>query len=288
MAKWTRWADRDGRSFLLRRAQDQLRYTEAAKQAAILNALPAHIAMIDNRGLIVSVNEAWRRYARTNALPIAGFGMGMNYLEICESAQGHAALESRHVAEGIRSVLAGTANPFLLEYSCHSPTEERWFLMTATPLAGDRPNGAVIMHVDVTAERPDRSKSARQRVAVSADGGKHPRCVLPAKSRQLTNLLREARLMSRSGAERAKACMPTRTHGPIPSIQTICPALFRTLATAAIAASITRFASSVPTATCVGYRFVAFRSWMPPGMYTGQRESPRISPNASKLRRNCV
>jgi len=184
-------ADRDGRSFLLRRAQDQLRYTEAAKQAAILNALPAHIAMIDNRGLIVSVNEAWRRYARTNALPIAGFGMGMNYLEICESAQGHAALESRHVAEGIRSVLAGTANPFLLEYSCHSPTEERWFLMTATPLAGDRPNGAVIMHVDVTAERQTEAslRVSESRFRQMAENI-HDVFFLQ-KSRQLTNLLRE-------------------------------------------------------------------------------------------------
>jgi diguanylate cyclase (GGDEF)-like protein/PAS domain S-box-containing protein len=145
--------DREGRSFLLRRAQDQLRYTEAAKQAAILNALPAHIAMIDTRGLIVSVNEAWRQFARTNKFHFSDFGMGANYLEICESAQGDAAPEGHQVAEGIRSVLDGTSKQFSLEYSCHSPTEERWFLMTATPLPGYRPNGAVVMHVDVTAER---------------------------------------------------------------------------------------------------------------------------------------
>jgi hypothetical protein len=32
-------SDRDGRSFLLQRAQDQMRAVEASKQAAILNAL---------------------------------------------------------------------------------------------------------------------------------------------------------------------------------------------------------------------------------------------------------
>ncbi|MGZ5261099.1 MAG: hypothetical protein ACXWC0_26075, partial [Burkholderiales bacterium] len=37
-------ADRGGRTFLLRSAQDGLRDSAAAKQAAILNALPAHIA----------------------------------------------------------------------------------------------------------------------------------------------------------------------------------------------------------------------------------------------------
>src|SRR5205814_2057218 len=35
--------DRDGRTFLLGRAQQQLREIQSAKQSAILNALPAHI-----------------------------------------------------------------------------------------------------------------------------------------------------------------------------------------------------------------------------------------------------
>ncbi|MFZ1545513.1 MAG: hypothetical protein WAT12_00180 [Candidatus Nitrotoga sp.] len=62
--------DRDGRPFLLRRAQDRLRQSETA----ILNALPAHIALLDSQGLIISVNEAWRRFASMNA--ILGQGMG--------------------------------------------------------------------------------------------------------------------------------------------------------------------------------------------------------------------
>ena len=44
--------DRDGRTFLLRHAQDHLRLSEASKQAAILNALPADIAMLDAQGVI--------------------------------------------------------------------------------------------------------------------------------------------------------------------------------------------------------------------------------------------
>jgi len=61
-------ADRDGRTFLLRRAQDQLRVSEAAKQTAILNALPAHIALLDTQGLIISVNDAWRRFVGANVI----------------------------------------------------------------------------------------------------------------------------------------------------------------------------------------------------------------------------
>ncbi|MDP2708416.1 MAG: hypothetical protein Q8O70_13075, partial [Burkholderiales bacterium] len=97
-------ADREGRTFLLRRAQEQLRHSEAAKQAAILNALPAHIALLDTQGRIISVNEAWRRFGSANVLHGPGQGIGLNYLEICDSARGDDASDAHQVAAGIRSV----------------------------------------------------------------------------------------------------------------------------------------------------------------------------------------
>ena len=96
-------ADHDGRPFLLRRAQDHMRHSEAA----ILNALPAHVALLDTQGLIISVNEAWRRFASTNAIQGQGHGIGVNYLEICDNARGEGASEAHQAAEGIRSVLDG-------------------------------------------------------------------------------------------------------------------------------------------------------------------------------------
>ena len=153
-------ADRDGRTLVLRRAEDQLRYRDAAKQTAILNALPAHIALLDAKGLIISVNEAWRRFASANVIQGPGHGIGLNYLEIC-SAWGDGSSEAHQVAEGIRSVLAGRAKSFSIEYPCHSPTEQRWFLLTVTPLADDHPNGAVVMHLDIT-ERKRASDELRE------------------------------------------------------------------------------------------------------------------------------
>jgi len=103
---------RDGRTYLLQHAQDELRHSEAVKQAAILNALPAHIALLDTQGFIISVNEAWRRFASTNALQNPEYGIGLNYLETCESARGEAASEAHQVAEGIRSVLVARQSTF--------------------------------------------------------------------------------------------------------------------------------------------------------------------------------
>jgi PAS domain S-box-containing protein len=146
-------ADPEGRTFLLQRAQEQLRHSEAAKRAAILNALPAHIALIDTQGIIVAVNESWRQFGRSSALHGPGHRVGLNYLEICDGAGADAAAEARRIADGIRSVLSGQAKSFSIEYACGTPTAPLWFLMTATPLADDRTNGAVVMHLDVTAQR---------------------------------------------------------------------------------------------------------------------------------------
>jgi PAS domain S-box-containing protein len=142
-------SDRDGRTFLLPSAQDQVRYREAAKQTAILNALPAHIALLDIQGIIISVNEAWRQFASANVLQGPGYGVGLNYLEICDRARGVDSSEAHQVAKGIRSVLEG-AKDFSIEYPCHSPTERRWFLLMVTPLADDHSNGAVVMHLNIT------------------------------------------------------------------------------------------------------------------------------------------
>lgn len=143
----------DGRSFVLLGAQERLRLSEAAKQSAILNALPAHIAMLDSRGAIISINEAWRQFAAENEWLEPGYGVGLNYLEICDAAHGLDSTEAREVCAGIRSVLSGEARSYSIEYPCHSPTEKRWFLMTVTPLADEPPHGAVAMHLNITARK---------------------------------------------------------------------------------------------------------------------------------------
>lgn len=157
--------DRRGRTVLLRRAQDYLRHNEATKQAAILDALPAHVALLDAQGLIVSVNEAWRLFADKNLLEGLSMGLGLNYLDICDQAQGDDATEARQAAAGIRSILTGAVVRFSLEYPCHAPTEQRWFLMVVTPLADQYPHGAVVMHVNVTerklAEQARQASEAR-------------------------------------------------------------------------------------------------------------------------------
>jgi len=160
-------SDRDGRSFLLQRAQDQMRAVEASKQAAILNALPAYIAVLDMAGGVLSVNEMWERVTASNALYGPDYGVGTNYLEKCDKARGPDSIEPRRAAAGIRTVLSGAQKSFSMQYPCDLPTGRHWFQLTTTPLATHHPRGAVIMHVDITDQK--RSEAALRRFAAAMD-----------------------------------------------------------------------------------------------------------------------
>ena len=122
-------------------------------EAAVLKALPAHIASIDANGIITSVNDAWRHFADANGLHSPGHEIGVNYLSVCDSAEGNGSASAHRAAAGIRSILAATALSFTLEYACHSPIRQRWFVLTVTPVKSGQLISAVVMHVDITEQK---------------------------------------------------------------------------------------------------------------------------------------
>src|SRR5918993_1525560 len=115
-----------------------------------LDSLSAHIAIIDETGAIVSVNKAWRDFARANGLAAQTYDEGANYLRACDSAAGAHSEEAAPFAEGIRSVLSGQREKFELEYPCHSPSERRWYIGRVTHFAGGGPPRAVVAHENIT------------------------------------------------------------------------------------------------------------------------------------------
>ncbi len=127
-----------------------------ARRASFLNELPEHAAVVEGSGTIVAVNRAWRRFAENNGADPGKVSEGANYLGICDRATGGQSEDARSFAEGLRSVLSGTEERFVLEYPCHSPTERRWFVGRVGRLAdGDTPL-ALVAHENVTGGRVRR------------------------------------------------------------------------------------------------------------------------------------
>ena len=114
-------------------------------------ALPAHIALLDSRGVIVSVNEAWRRFAPAPTAPWSRDTRSESTISRSATAPGRNSRPAPgRPPQESAPALNGSAQGFAYEYPCHAPGEQRWFLMTVTPLALKHPNGVVVMHLDIT------------------------------------------------------------------------------------------------------------------------------------------
>jgi signal transduction histidine kinase len=120
---------------------------DAGTDGRAVEALPFQVAILDGEGRIVRTNRAWDDFAAANGGRPATCGVGASYLAVCGPAT-----VGGDVATGIRDVVAGRRDRFDHEYPCDSPSERRWFLMTAARL--DPPGaGAVVTHVDITRRR---------------------------------------------------------------------------------------------------------------------------------------
>jgi PAS domain S-box-containing protein len=136
-----------------KRISKRLRESEELLQGTI-NALTGHIAVLDKNGVIVKVNETWRRFAEENLFQGTNYGIGQNYIEACvpnDKEPHECDPHGIEAAEGIRKVANGELELFELEYPCHSPHEQRWFVMRVTRFNETKDDVRVVVaHENVT------------------------------------------------------------------------------------------------------------------------------------------
>ncbi|MBF0344991.1 MAG: diguanylate cyclase [Nitrospirae bacterium] len=114
---------------------------------AVLDCLPANIAVLSHNGLVINVNRGWRDYAsKNNNTCLLNVNTGVNYIDACRKSEEAFTLHSVAAFKGIQSVLDGQTCQFDLEYPC---TDNTWFLLQAVPI--DSKNGGVVVSLlDIT------------------------------------------------------------------------------------------------------------------------------------------
>jgi predicted DNA binding protein len=111
-----------------------------------LDTLPMQIAVLDDAGEIVFTNRAWDESATGDEAADRDW-RGVDYQSAID-LEGDG--PGRRAHEGIGAVLSGERESFALEYPCHGPDEEQWFLMRATPFELEGRRGVAVVHVDIT------------------------------------------------------------------------------------------------------------------------------------------
>ncbi len=150
---------REGLEDLVRERTAQLQSSEARARGWMLfyqgtmDALRAHICVLDSEGVILGVNRAWREFAAANPPAPCEAWIGANYLTVCDGVHGKDAPQAREVAARMRDVLGGRLPEYACEYPCHSPDRQRWFSLSATRIDGDDQMRLVVAHEDITQRR---------------------------------------------------------------------------------------------------------------------------------------
>ena len=113
----------------------------------IMDSLAAQIAILDESGRILETNNSWREFGFANGLDEGYDAVGRNYLEACENSGEET---GKLAALGIRKVLAGEVQAFNMQYPCHSPEEERWFILRVVKLRAPGSPQVVVSHENIT------------------------------------------------------------------------------------------------------------------------------------------
>ncbi len=122
----------------------------AARQSAILNALPPNIVLLNEAGKIIAVNESWKKLTIENNLGVPKYGIDYSYIAIAEKAIRVDEQSWKKIGKGVKEVIAGLTEEFSLEYSCYSKNRKLWFHVIVVPLTDKTKKGAVVLHIDIT------------------------------------------------------------------------------------------------------------------------------------------
>ena len=130
-------------------AAASLAYSPAFLQST-LDALSVHIAILDEHGVILAINAAWRHCTENDTFLGAAHGLDENYLAVCDRAADAVAAAASQLAKGIRDVMARHCDEFVLEYPCHHLAQQRWFLARVTCFESPTGLRVVVAHENIT------------------------------------------------------------------------------------------------------------------------------------------
>lgn len=112
---------------------------------AVFNAVPAHQAVLEADGTIITVGDSWQDFVTGNGMEAPAEWSGTKYFHPCDEEA-----DAAKALAGIEAVVRKETDLFEMEYPCHGVARRRWFLMRASRFRGAGAVRLVVSHEEVT------------------------------------------------------------------------------------------------------------------------------------------
>ena len=141
------------RSAIEKNSVKQKLYESELFNTEVLSSLSAHIAVIDHNGDLIAVNKAWKDFETANReASLHSISTGSNYFDVCKQAIEQGDTYAAKALTGIQSVLNKENKQFEMEYPCHTPKQQRWFLLNIINFGIDT-SKVITSHVEITSRK---------------------------------------------------------------------------------------------------------------------------------------
>lgn len=140
--------------------QTRLRMSEEFSRA-IVNGLRENIAILNDRGVILTANDAWKSVVLANIRVFPRIVEGDNYLDFCARPSPELAEYLPNFGEQIKAIIRGEGDEYSFEYSCPLQDGIHWFLAQARKMKGTCPVRVLVVHSDITGLKEAESRNAR-------------------------------------------------------------------------------------------------------------------------------
>lgn len=116
---------------------------------SVLDSVAAQIAVLEQDGTIIAVNQAWQTFASRTRDCGLSCRAGDNFLTACEDFAEEKP-EARAIANAIRAIIAEERTSFTTEYPCSGLEGNYWFKVRLTRFHTERPLRVVVSYEDIT------------------------------------------------------------------------------------------------------------------------------------------
>lgn len=131
----------------MRRAEINLQQT-LRLASSIMNSLPTPIGVLDENGMLLSVNEAWKSDAREQSFFGDRCPQNCDYLSVCRNTDDSI---GQTIALEIEKVIQSQAKSMTVTYPVSSESgRPAWFTTEIHPCSGSGRAKAIVVHQDVT------------------------------------------------------------------------------------------------------------------------------------------